>query len=357
MAGQDVLQDRVLGHAAMILRYREGEARRILSFMRREMIPDLQAQIAKRTARIDERGYDLGPWTTKRLDTLFRAMDGIVNSGYSDLLGTTRESLVVLARHEAEFVASATRAALPSAMVYEPALPSPALLRSIVTSRPFEGRVLRDWYRGQAKGVRDGLRAQVRLGLANGETTEQMARRAKRVMEGAIEQARAVVRTATNHTTNHTAMETMRENSEVYDGWEFLATLDSSTTFVCAGLDGKVFALDDASKLPPRHWGCRSQAIGHLKSYAELGFPDIEEDEPGQRASAAGPVSGKLDYQGWLTKMDSKPETRHYVEDALGPKRAKLWRQGVHVRKFAAATGEDLTLAQVAKRAGLPVPA
>ena len=61
MAGQETLQDRAIRHAAMLVRYEAGEARRILAIIDREMLPDLLDVFRRRMGRIDERGLDLGP--------------------------------------------------------------------------------------------------------------------------------------------------------------------------------------------------------------------------------------------------------------------------------------------------------
>jgi len=340
----------------MISRYREGEANRIARFLEHAVLPDLKAKLEQRLKRIKERGYDLGPATTKRLNALYSDLDDIIAQGHALARGETVEGLVALARQEAAFAAKSLETALPNALNYTASLPPPAVLRSIVTSRPFEGRVLSEWYGRQTANLRHAVRKEISTGIAQGETIDQMTRRLRHAMDGDIAGTRAIVRTATNHVTSHASHATMRENSEVYDGWKFLATLDQNTTLECAGLDGTVYELDDTSKLPPRHYGCRSVPVGELKSYADLGFPDIEDTDPVSRAALGGPVPGNEDYQGWLQRMDKDPKTRHYVDDALGPQRADMWRSGVHVKRFSTKGGETLTVEQVARKEGIDVP-
>ena len=51
---------------------------------------------------------------------------------------------------------------------------------------------------------------------------------------------------------------------DVFDGEEFLATLDSRTTLECAGNDGKIYAIGQGA-YPPLHWGCRSLRVPVMK--------------------------------------------------------------------------------------------
>ena len=352
---RDTLENRAIRHAAMLQRYEAGEVRRILAFYDRELIPDVLAVLDRRMAKIDERGFDLGPWTTARLGALHKEVGLVVHRGMKVISKATKKGLIELVGQEAVFQAASINASLsgiPVATVVPKATMPPAkLMKSIVTERPFEGRVLGEWFEKQEGGLKDKLRTELRLGLAQSETTPQLRNRVLGAMNGSKRDAEAVVLTATSHVTNQAAMEGIRANPDIYKGWKFLATLDQKTTLECAGLDGEKFALDDDSKVPPRHWRCRSRAVGDLKSYKDLGL-DIPDTPPPSRAAATGPVKGGTTYQGWLEKMDADPETRHYVEDALGPRRAKLWRGGLNVKKFTGPTGDTLTLAELARREG-----
>jgi hypothetical protein len=69
-----------------------------------------------------------------------------------------------------------------------------------------------------------------------------------------------------------------------------------------------------------------------------------------------GQVPDKLTHNTWLRRMDQNKKTRHLVDEALGPGRAKLFRQGVPMHKFVHRNNRVMTVREIAKREGLEPP-
>ena len=130
-----------------------------------------------------------------------------------------------------------------------------------------------------------------------------------------------------------------RKNEDVFDGYKYLATLDTRTCPVCGVDDGKVFKrLEDGAALP-RHHNCRCLYVPYIK-----GFEDI----PGERAAMDGPVSYKLTYNDWLAQQD--PEIQ---KDILGPARYAAYKNGMPITSFVD-SGKTLSIKELKAKELIP---
>jgi SPP1 gp7 family putative phage head morphogenesis protein len=257
---------------------------------------------------------------------------------------------------EAEFQARAMSDALPAGVDVDFALPPSGQLRSIVTSRPFEGDVFSKWWGRVGATAKTDIARELRVGLAEGETTDQIVRRvagtkAGRYMDGVFGKLRrnveSTVRTAANHVSTQAREDTYKENDDVVKGVQIVATLDGRTTEICMSEDGKVYNVGEGPR-PPFHYSCRTTTSPVLKSWKEIGI-SLKEAPKGTRASLDGQVAEKQTYGSWLKK-----QPRDIQDDALGPRRAALFRSGdVKIDRFVDARGRKLTLDELRAKEGL----
>jgi SPP1 gp7 family putative phage head morphogenesis protein len=343
----EALQDRAIQHAILLGRYGSSLAAKLLKLLN-SADEDIVATIAARLAAIEERGYDLGPATLKRLSKLRMEIAALNSAIYGQLGEALTSELTEFATAEASYQRDALKASL--IMDMEVALPSGARLAAIVTHAPMEGRLLNSWVEGMERGRIDRMDAAIRLGMVQGETTDQIVRRirgtkALQYQDGVLaisrRSAQSVVRTSVNHVSNVAAQTTWAANSNIVKAWQFVGTLDSRTTITCASLDGKTFPIGEGP-IPPRHVGCRSITVAVTKSFREL---DVDQDEltPSQRASMDGQVAGTSKFKDWLLR---KGETTQ--EQVLGKTRADLFRSGkLDLVQFVRSDGTLLTLEQL----------
>lgn len=231
--------------------------------------------------------------------------------------------------------------------------PAAATLKAAATTRPFQGRLLREWVREHPAAVRMRLRNAIRQGVSQGETIDQIVRRVRGtkaagfkdgIMEVNRRGAEAMVRTAVSHTVNAARTATYAENADIVKGVQWVATLDSRTSQTCISLDGKVFPVSSGPR-PPAHINCRSSTIPVLKSWKELGIP-LGEAPTGTRASMDGQVAADLRYADWL-----KSRPKEFQDEVLGKTRADLWRSGaVPMDKFVDYSGRVYSLAELRRR-------
>ncbi len=219
-------------------------------------------------------------------------------------------------------------------------------------SRPFQGRLLREWAQSIEADRMARIRDAVRMGYLEGETTDAIVRRvrgtrARNYADGLLEidrrHAESVIRTALSHTAQTARTEFYRGNSDLLGSLLWLSTLDARTTLkYCVPRDHKRYTVAEhpkpiGHKLPwgggpgRIHWGCRSTSLALLKGQTEL-F--------GTRASRDGQVSANLSYPEWLKRQPASVQ-----DDVLGSTRGKLYRRGeLEIRDFVNDKGRVLTL-------------
>ncbi len=202
-------------------------------------------------------------------------------------------------------------------------VPGPDLLMSLVMEKPFNGKLMTDWFSQLGTTVQDELYQALRVGMVEGKSIPRMAADLLEKnydafttggVNKAINNAKAVVRTASNMVLNRTREAVYEANSDVISAVEYVATLDDRTTFICMELHGKVFPIGEGER-PPQHYQCRSTTVPVLKSWRELG---IDRDD---KLDGKPPVPESFDE--WL-----KTQPPGVQDKLLGPVRAGMWRDG-----------------------------
>ena len=234
----------------------------------------------------------------------------------------------------------------------------------------------------KAKGVKDTIKVNDLIIKSNGTFSQQLAsisilqqRRIKGIVkQGMTEnkaminiardlgrsgllastvQLRTLTRTAITETSNYVSNTTYKLNDDVVQGYQYVATLDSRTSLICARLDGKVYSLDNKNApQPPQHFNCRSTTIPVIKSANQLLNTEnnrlqkrkIAGLSDSRRASINGQVPAKTTYEEWL--KDQPNEVKLAV---LGnQKRVNLFNSGkVKFSQFSNKDGKLISLKQL----------
>jgi SPP1 gp7 family putative phage head morphogenesis protein len=208
-------------------------------------------------------------------------------------------------------------------------------------------------FRAITEGSADLFDRQVRIGLMQGETTDQIARRLVGKVQysedrtflgkgAAIEaknvQVKTLVRTSVQSVANAANQAVYQANQHVTKGYRYLATLDSRTSAPCRALDRKVFNYGEGP-VPPIHFNCRSTTVAYL-NYEKLGIPA---PPTGTRASMDGQVPADLDYEQWLRQQS--PEM---VQKVLGKGKGKLFLDNkITLSDMVRADGTEITLEEL----------
>ena len=251
-------------------------------------------------------------------------------------------------------------------------LPTENYLRKLASDTIIQGGPAKAWWARQEQDTAFKLATQIRIGAAQGETNAQIIKRivgtevtAKSVegealvpgiMRLARKNAADIVQASMQTVAGEARRATFQYNRDITNGIMQVSTLDGHTSQVCIAYSGACWDLDyepiNGNDLPylsgvPRHWGCRSSEIAIMKTLREMGI-DMDEPDPGMRASSNGPISAKTTFADFLKMMGPA-----YQDETLGPGRAELFRAGkLSPRDLVDMNGRPLKLEQLRERYG-----
>jgi hypothetical protein len=352
----EILQDEHIAHAVSLEKYKLGVVRRIIAQLNRSDA-SLSAALTEALERMPAESF-----TVERLELLLDEVRAVNAQAYDQVFTALEADLQELAGYEVN----------RQQTLFQQALPEPVLLRfplvsisseqayAAAMSRPFQGRLLRDW--GKQVGVERMVKVRnaIRSGYLEGRTTDQIIRsirgtRAAGYADGFLERPRkdlaAVVQTAVSHTAATAREQFNVANSEILKAEDWLSTLDTKTSTDCIIRDKLSYEIGTYKPIghkvpwlqgPGRiHFCCRSTSTPRTKSWRELGIP-IDEMTPGQRASMDGQVPGDTTYGAWLARQSDVRKIQ-----VLGPMRYQLYKDGKSLEDFYSPTGEWLTLEQI----------
>lgn len=334
------IRDGVIRHSIWLERYKAGLAKRVVDLLN-QTEADLIGRIMHRMAEIDKRGFDIGTATTKRLNTLLRDVRAQRKQVFAEIQNLASDELKSLSEYEADFQSGLIKNAAAPIIDLDIVAPARAQLHAAVTSQPFRGHLLSEWYSGLATKDADSIVAAIRIGIVEGQTTDEIVRRIRgtRDQAGILEITRrdadSIVRTAVSHVSARAHEAVYQANADIMIGLQFVATLDGKTTPKCRELDGRIYSVEDAPRIP-LHFRCRSVLVPYL------GETDIK----GTRASQFGPVPEDVTYEKWL-----KSQSHDVQDDILGKSKAKLFREGgLPLDRFVDNSGREYTLQQLRMR-------
>ena len=379
------LRDYLIAHAVYLTRYTNAQARKAVKLLN-TALSGFQGDLAARIVRIEERGLDIGPATTKRINAQIKEIRAIIDDAYAPVNATILDDLRDFADDEASFAVKAIKASKktitddlkatagggggrktgrisPIKPGRKPTInlevqfptksPAPTMIHAIIDTNPMSGKHLKSWADKMTADTKDAVEAALRDGLAKSKTTDQIVRsiigtKANKYTDGIMQGSRksidAMVRTAINHVHNVAAQLSYAENDDVIQGWKYLSVLDNRTTRFCAVHDGKKYKLGQGP-IPPNHVRCRSLCQPVTLTMRELGV-DVDEGTALTRASMDGPVSGDITYDKWLKGRSTAEQ-----DDLLGKARGAAFRAGkIKLDDLYKDNGREYTLKELRAR-------
>lgn len=284
----------------------------------------------------------------RRTNAFFKDTDALINNYY----GLLNYELNNVLTPVTEVVASDTIKALESKLPVnlEATLPTEAVLTLIVNDKNIFGSSATEWWGKQAADVRFRFKGAVRQGLVLGETNSQIVRRVKEVMQIATRNARTLVQTSVASVANNARQKTFEANDDVIKGYKWITALDSNVCPLCMARADKEWTIGQKPighsigfQVPGIHFNDRCVLTAITKSFKELGFPNIVEPKPGQRASISGPVDSSTTFKDFL-----ESKSKAWQDDSLGKGRADLWRSGkISLENLINGDGRPLTVKEL----------
>lgn len=336
--------DVTVAHQIALIRYANGAVQRLIAILNRAE-PQL---LAKLSAALDAAPDSA---SATYLASILKSVRTLNSQAYEQLQVGLQDEMKTVSGNEANWTHklyvsavddSASLVRLSAEQAYAAAY-----------SRPFQGRLLKEWASGLDAKRMERIRDTVRMGYLEGETTGQIVSklrgtRAAGYADGLLEidrqHAETVIRTALSHTANMARTQFFDANEEILGSIMWVATLDGRTSAPCRLRDHKRYTVTTHKPIdhsypwsggPGRlHFGCRSAQIALLKGQTKL---------YGTRASKDGQVDANLTYNDWLKKQPA-----HVQDEVLGPDRAALFRSGgLDVQDFANNKGKAYKLAEL----------
>lgn len=185
---------------------------------------------------------------------------------------------------------------------------------AVIMARTTEQITVRNYY--LAAEATDAMNTILRAGLAGGinpnEAAERIIAQAGDVFNGGLARATVIARTEMLDTHRRATEAHHQANTDVLEGWLWMATLNSSRTCIsCIAQHGQMHPLDEPGPLD-HHQG-RCTRLPKTKSWEELGFTGIPEP-PGLT-----PETGEE----WFGRLAEEQQRK-----ILGPTRYEAWREG-----------------------------
>ena len=291
-------------------------------------------------------------WQKRRVETFIKEIEAHIEWRYQQL--QLEFAFDDFARTIAQDMQYGLQVALGYDAIY---LPKDHYFASLTDEVIIYGAPSSDWWRGQSQQLALRFGQQVRQGLSNSETNQQIINRIvgkggePGIMEAARHNAAALVQTSVQAVANDARRNTFQANSDVISGIQQVSTLDSHTSLVCISYSGEKWDLDykplGPKKLPynngcPRHFNCRSVEVPITKSFKELGLK-LKDPAFTTRASDEGQIEADISFDKFL-----KRKGKAYQDGMLGKGRADLWRKGkITLKDLVDANGRPLTLAEL----------
>lgn len=356
----ETLQDEAIAHAINLQEYGAGVIRRMISLLN-AVDADLAAALASALAQMDGDSF-----TVERMEHLLASVRELNRQAYLAVMDALEGELKAQAEYEVDWLGDLFDRLLPERVTIRipVARVAPHQVYAAAMSRPFQGRLLRDWASNLEAGRMAAIRNAIRIGYVEGETAVQIVRRIRgtrteHYADGLLQRPRrdlmTVVQSAVGHTAAVARDQFVAANQDIIKAVLWRSTLDTKTSEPCRIRDGRKYEAATHKPIghkipwlqgPGRlHFNCRSTSTPVVRSWQELGI-DIDELSPGERASMDGQVPADTTYAEWLERQ---PAARQ--DQVLGPERGRLLREGgLSLPDLYSPSGKWLTLEELRKR-------
>ena len=356
-----------------------------------ELLEKLAVDLEQAIKKADPNGVGPSTYRQKRLKALLGQINGTTNDYYTRIKKNHDKALKGVVAAEAKATVTSVNKAF--AGVQLAGLPTVAQLQAIASEALIMGAPSKEWWASQKLDLQVKFKNEIRQGMLLGESVDELVRRVRGTKvngfkDGIINvkkhQAAALVRTSVQAVSHAARMATHQANEDLYNGYQWLSTLDGRTTHICKARSGLTWdksfnavGHDKEYSPPPAHWNCRSLITPWLKDWTDLSknktlaakkkkefkangdtinsiFLEMlmrvgkRKDEAATimrktQASMDGQVAVDLNFEQWLaTKGEG------FQAQVLGAGRYNLFKEGkISLLDLVDQSGNPITLAQL----------
>lgn len=278
----------------------------------------------------------------ERLDESLRrsgAYRAEVRRAERELRNVSRVSFFQLMKDQASFQAQVLDSSI--GRIWRPKTPS--ISEAFMLSLPLaDNDTLEEGWARFSKNERRRLEQTIRRGIAQGKTQQEIATMVRRgnIHKISRNHSLALVTTATTSVVAQADHAVYAANGRALKGWQYVAVLDTNTTEVCRGRDGRTYKVNQREFLPPAHFRCRStttpvfkswEDIAKLENAAQVRKRNLAKLSPRQKAYYDGLTPLRESYDTWLKRQPTMVQLKH-----LGDyRKVQLLNEGkITVNKF-----------------------
>ncbi|MFK7607907.1 MULTISPECIES: minor capsid protein [unclassified Pseudomonas] len=332
MAVNQAILDATIRHAVFLEKLKAGEVGKFAPFLK-----EIDRSIRERLTQ-----SDLTEYNVKRLEALLEEVDSLLLAIFVRFSAQLNLDLIDIANYEAEFEATSLARTAPIGLSLDVVATTTAAVRTAVLTNPLSlrgiggGKLLKTFIKDWTNAERERVTGTIRQGFFEGQTNFQIIRnirgtKAAGYKDGILattnRNASTVVHTAIQHVSSQARMEVAKANTDIVEEIQMVATLDSKTSQQCRSMDKRKFPVDSGPR-PPFHPNCRTTFILLTKLSAMFAKGSTRASVG---ADGGQQVSADLDYYHWLQRQPAA-----FQDEAIGPMRAKLFREGgLTVERFA----------------------
>lgn len=329
----------LISHQIWLQRTASGEVKDLTPF-----IQEMRDEIKRQVLLFGDDGR-----STARLNKLLRDLEEALTGLTGDWQTKLTEDLKELAAYEAEWNVKTLTTNVNAEFVTpnaEQVWAAAEFQPLSLSDKPIDFTKLMDgWSETEVSRLVTG----VKMGFVQGQTTRQIVKNvvgAGGLADISERNAATVIRTALSHVSNEARNETYRQNDDIIEKYEIVATLDSRTSTICRSLDGQEYEIGKGP-MPPFHPNCRTTTAPVISS--EFDFLDKGAKRAAKGADGGTQVSADTTYYEFL-----KQQPAWFIDEALGPVRGKIFRNsGISPEEFRVISvdgfGNPLTLKQMAE--------
>lgn len=266
-------------------------------------------------------------------------------AGKKNLLQELGELGADEAKWSAGLLASSTQGVVPL-------IPNEIQIATAVAASTFEvsaGKRVNTARALDSLGIRTGQQVKqiINDGVLLGDTTKDIAKSIRESARLTEARAQTLARTATNQVSSVARDETYKQNSDIVNGYEWVATLDSRTTLICSSRDGQEYTLAPENPKPPAHFNCRSTTVPIIDPEYDITPPQATRQARGKDGKTKR-VKATTTYGDWLKNQPAGFQDEYFRKFKGGKEKAKLFRQGgLKLDKFVDANGAEYSLSQL----------
>ena len=327
----------------------------------------------------------------RRLKALQKQINEIINKSFNNIKEDVSKDVQKIGALEATAVAEVINRRLEVNLIKP--LANKTVLKNLVDDSLIRGSPMGDWFNGLSLTTQQGIMREIRIGILEGETNDEIVRRIRGRHTGKFttvtkangerkrygvfsggafstitRHAETIVRTGVQTISQNIRNEIYNQNMHIIKYVQALAVLDLRTSDLCISRSGMIWDIKTGRNIkggirfpgpPPWHFRCRTTLIPITRSYSELArakdrkaaaaADKIARENPGTQASMDGQVAADLNYEGWLKKQSVNRQLQ-----VLGRGRYELWKaKKISLRDLTDPVGNTLRLEElVAKYTG-----